>query len=1160
MAVYQMTFLYVSLNLQDTPLNYTPPVGPPVNFTAVYNQAESHQPPTFYYSNLGQKWTCYWITYINDNPTSPKADVLLYVEGGGTYPFTGFDPATQSYVVETLSHTRLLKTSAASYELQYPDGSKEEFALSDGSAGTSRRVFLTQLIDPAGNALQFNYDSSLRLTNVLDAIGQATSLAYTNPAYPYAITAVTDPFGRTAHLQYDTNGLLAQITDVMGYTSQFTYGPNEFISALTTPYGTTTFTNGQNGGATFLQATDPLGQTERLESSQSYPIPYSDPLAIVPQGLAVFNEWLYARNSFFWDRNAYAQGHGDYTKARIYHWCHTPDLASASRVYESVKAPLENRVWYTYPGQAESYVAAPGMLDEPSVAARVLDDGTTQIYHYGYNALGNKTNSIDPLGRTFSYIYSTNNVDLLEVRMTHNGKNELQSRRTYNTQHLPLTVTDAAGQTTTNTYNSRGQLLTKTDPLGDMTSYSYDPNGYLLSTTGPLQNNTDITSFTYDGFGRLQTTTDTEGYTLTYDYDAFDRKTRTTYPDGTYEQNVYDRLDLGASSDRLGRWTTYTHNADRQLAQTQDPLGRVTTYEWCRCGALTSLVDPMGRQTTWRYDAQSRPVAKQYPDGSTVSYTYENTTSRLHARTDEKGQQALYEYYADNNLKRISYPNAMAPTPPVTYVNDPDYNRVVTTQDGIGTTMYAYYAITAQPALGAGRLASVAGPLANSLVTYQYDALGRVASRAINGVASATRYDVLGRAVAITNALGAFQYSYVGATPRRASEVYPNGQTNLYAYYDNLGDERLQQILDLKPDGSPLSSFGYAYNAVGRILFWTNVTDTAGQATWTFEYDAADQVTNAVLTSGATVQESHAYGYDRAGNRRLEQMLNQTNQYAYNALNQLAAGPVAARDATYQWDAENRLAAVANGNQLAQLSYDIVGRLAGIRQSVDGLEVSNRLFLQCYNEICEERTSAGAVSKRFFEQGVTLETGGTPGAFFYTRDHLGSVRELTDAAGNLVARYAYDPFGRQAVLTGNASADFGFAGMFWAPEAQVNVTRFRAYSPGLGRWLSRDPLRMAEVNQGANLYVYAHNDPLSLTDPLGLICENEWDNYKLQTRQAVGGCLLSGGLALGGVLLAAPTWGATLLGCAGALGPCALLLDQQHFAKELYDKCLDNCK
>ena len=47
----------------------------------------------------------------------------------------------------------------------------------------------------------------------------------------------------------------------------------------------------------------------------------------------------------------------------------------------------------------------------------------------------------------------------------------------------------------------------------------------------------------------------------------------------------------------------------------------------------------------------------------------------------------------------------------------------------------------------------------------------------------------------------------------------------------------------------------------------------------------------------------------------------------------------------------------------------------GIRQLVNGAEVSNRRFVWCDNEICEERTPAGIVSKRFFPQGMKVERG-----------------------------------------------------------------------------------------------------------------------------------------------------------------------------------------
>ena len=61
--------------------------------------------------------------------------------------------------------------------------------------------------------------------------------------------------------------------------------------------------------------------------------------------------------------------------------------------------------------------------------------------------------------------------------------------------------------------------------------------------------------------------------------------------------------------------------------------------------------------------------------------------------------------------------------------------------------------------------------------------------------------------------------------------------------------------------------------------------------------------------------------------------------------------------------------------------------------------------------------------------------------------------------------------------------------MFWSSEASLALTHFRAYDPELGRWLSRDPLRGAEMKQGPNLYAYVRNEPVNHIDPEGL-CED----------------------------------------------------------------------
>lgn len=73
--------------------------------------------------------------------------------------------------------------------------------------------------------------------------------------------------------------------------------------------------------------------------------------------------------------------------------------------------------------------------------------------------------------------------------------------------------------------------------------------------------------------------------------------------------------------------------------------------------------------------------------------------------------------------------------------------------------------------------------------------------------------------------------------------------------------------------------------------------------------------------------------------------------------------------------------------------------------------------------MCEERDGAtgNTPSKRYFSGG--FQQGATN--YYYTRDHLGSVREVLDTTGAVAAKYAYDAWGRQTKVSGTIDADFG---------------------------------------------------------------------------------------------------------------------------------------
>jgi RHS repeat-associated protein len=101
------------------------------------------------------------------------------------------------------------------------------------------------------------------------------------------------------------------------------------------------------------------------------------------------------------------------------------------------------------------------------------------------------------------------------------------------------------------------------------------------------------------------------------------------------------------------------------------------------------------------------------------------------------------------------------------------------------------------------------------------------------------------------------------------------------------------------------------------------------------------------------------------------------------------------------------------------------------------------------------------------------------------------------------ARYDYDPYGNVTKVSGDRDSVFLYTGHFWDGRNGLYLTLYRAYDPVLGRWLSRDPI---EERGGINLYAYVGNNPIRLSDPLGLDWLDDVSNYAAGT-----GDYLSGG-------------------------------------------------
>ena len=943
-----------------------------------------------------------------------------------------------------------------------------------------------------------------------------------------------------------------------------TYDDGDFIATLTTPYGTTRFTDETADPANhpWIQAIDPLGYVHRLEYHiTTTAVPSTVPTSEVPTGFEAWNADLNKYVTFEWDARAWATSPGDVATATVTRWFLQGWNGSFSKlvvssVPQTVKRPLEARTWYAYPGQVRtSPTIEVGWTSQPSEVARVIEGGVQRTLAT-YNTLGHPTSRTDPLGRTTGYTYAGNERDLLEVRqVTSGGTDLLASYANYTATHRPQTVTDAAGQTTTLTYNAAGQVLTSTSPRSETTTYAYDTLGFLTSVTGPTTGAT--TSYTYDAAGRVATSTDPDGATLTFQYDTLNRPTRTTYPDGTYEATTYARLDVVQRRDRLGRVTVQAHDAFGRVTATRDPAGRVLQQTYTPL--QDQLIDAKGQTTTWARDVLGRVTTETRADGTTTTNcVYEPLSGRLATVTDPKAQVATYAYGLDDALASQAFTNAAIATAGVSYAYDPVYPRIQTMTDGTGVTAYTYHAAGQ---LGAGQVASVDGPLPNDTITYVYDSVGRVATWSINSVPLTLGYDALGRVTQETNALGTFTYGYDGMSGRLASVSYPNGQTSAYNYFPTAQDHRLQTIHHRLPDQTTLSRFDYTYDVVGNIVTWQQQAGTAAPELWRYAYDPADQLTAAITQTTdptPTILKRFGYGYDPAGNRLFEQLDDAVTSWTYGSLNRLvtqAGGGVlqfagtasepatvtiggqpaavsganaftrgvpvlpgtnsvaitatdpngntatatyevdvtdAAKTFTYdangnltsdgtrsfEWDARNQLVAVTVGAHRSEFVYNGLQRRVRQVEKENGVTTADKRVLWCQTAICEERAADGVtVTLRAFALGEPINGQ----ARYFTTDHLGSVREVTDTAGALLARYAFDPWGRRTVTAGSDVTTVGFTGHRAYTNSGLALTLYRGYDAGLARWVSEDP---AGLSDGPNRYRYVTN-PLGWHDPDG---------------------------------------------------------------------------
>ena len=1030
--VWQVNVISMNFFVTDTPMWYDPPIGPPVRITLSYNSQSAianHEP-------FGNKWMFNYGSYLIKDTSGT---ITLFMPDGRQDVFSpngagGYTPPFRVY-------NTLTQIAPNHFELQFADGTVYVYQIPPGTS--SQQPFLTAIRDAYGQTLALGYDTNVNLASITDAQGKVCTVNYNASGL---VTNVADPFGRNASFQYDTNNNLIQITDMGGYWSTLSYDTNIFVTSIGDERGTTRF---------WTELPGPPGN-----NSDNYPPP-GDPNMYENYRITVTNA-LGGLEEFFYYGGCDIDGYGG---CRGYTWYvsprdYIPWQSQQVNNYRS-RAP-KTRYLPTYVDSGQYGKIAEILYPQGDYVQYGYDtatgdrtsvtDSQGHIWYYTYNSMGRVISVTDAKGTPTIYTYATNGVDILSIS---NGLGQILLA--YNGQHAPVSFTDRMTNTTTVAYNSYGQIVSMVDALELTNAYSYNASNQLASVA---RNGQTLEGFTDDAVGRVRTRTDTTGLTVTNDYNNLNQVIQVTYPDGRFKSYVYSTccpFILDSVTDRGGRTTFFTHDAMKRLTQVVNPESGVTQLGYDANGNRTQLIDPNGNGTTFAYDLDNRLINKTYADGKGLSFGYDQD-GLLTTLTNARGIVTTYAYDADYNLVTVSYSDG---TPGVTNTLD-SFSRLVQQVDATGTNGFAYDTDS--------RLLSRDGSWPNDTIAYTYDAVGRLTNLVAQlGQPVGYSYDPWNRLTTVNVVGSVYNYTYSGVNPLVQSLRRPNGS---YTTYDYDGLDRLTEISNKKSTGEIINQFDYTYNAQDlrdseTISNGLTFTFSTNQLV-TYNYNRLNQLL-------ASASPSQVFAYDDDGNMVRGYTL---GGYVFTAA----------------YDAANRLKSLVytNGSGITcsnQYLYRANWFLAEVKEYQNGVLSNDTRFVRAGYLPLQERSGTNTVSRGY---AWGLNMGGGIGGLLNLKQNGQDYSFLYDGKGNVVALikgtqaaavgYAYDAFGNLQSTSGQLGQPFRFSTKPYDERTGLSYFGYRFYSPGVGRWLNRDPL---EERGGMNLYDFVANNPINRVDPYG---------------------------------------------------------------------------
>jgi RHS repeat-associated protein len=535
------------------------------------------------------------------------------------------------------------------------------------------------------------------------------------------------------------------------------------------------------------------------------------------------------------------------------------------------------------------------------------------------------------------------------------------------------------------------------------------------------------------------------------------------------------------------RTTGYAYDkAGRALAKTE--LGQTGTAQWQNQDTAI--------ETLYRRDAAGRLIEKSITGGTAEQRAAGSLVTRY--RYDALGQ--LTEAANDDATVTLAYDaigrlleersKTQGVSSGLRHAYDALGNRTQTVLPDGRTLNHLFY--------GSGHLhqINIDGEVISDI---ERDANHREISRTQGALTSQFDYDPVGR---LTAQLARLDPARAGAgvaqqrVALHADDAAMADGRSLIARqyrYDRAGN--LAAI-----DDQRAGTTTYRYDAIGRIL-----SSVQPQHAETFAFDPAHNLLDptAMATSGGagrvennqlTVFEDKRYAYDAHGNLVEKKIARHTHiTLEWNAAHQLIRARVT-RNAQHDTPTI----------QDTEYGYDPFGRRVFKRDAFGETRFTwdgNRLLAEKRGS----HTRTYLYQAALFVPLAQIDSAGparigcgaaTANVFYFHNDHIGTPRELSDAAGKLQWMATYAAWGNvvriaspetpaagpaESPLFGQGQA-LRFQGQYFDTETGLHYNRFRYYDPDIGRFVSQDPVGL---KGGSNLYRYAPN-PSGWIDPVGL--------------------------------------------------------------------------